>query len=172
MKFTLYKPNSKNTGSAFSFEIGKSRNGEPSLYVSMIQQYGWNDSTKNGSFKENSKDPTKSASIKLSVIEAGEFLSSFKTRIPYVAFHKSKQDTTIIKLTPWDKTKKIKEQNEEKTYISPAFGLNVSRNSNQTFRLPLEAGEVEALSQLLINYITSSFSFSKKQQFDGAENEQ
>jgi hypothetical protein len=164
MKFTLYKPNSKNTGAAFSFEAGKSKNGDIALYVSMIQQYGWNDVTKNGSFKENAKNPEKSASIKLSVIEAGEFLSSFKTRIPYVAFHKSKDDTTIIKLTPWDKVKKVKEQDGEKSYTTPAFGLNVSRNSNQTFRIPLEAGETEVLAQFLENYIKSSFDFVKREQ--------
>ncbi len=164
MKYTLYKPNSKNTGSAFSFELGKSKNGDTVLYVSMIQQYAWNDITKNGSFKENAKNPEKSASIKLSAIEAGEFLSSFKTRIPYVAFHKSKEDTTIIKLTPWDKVKKVKEQDGEKSYTTPAFGLNVSRNSNQTFRLPLEAGEIEVLAKFLEEYIKSSFIFIKKEQ--------
>ena len=164
MKYTLYKPNSKNTGAAFSFEVGKSKNGDVALYVSMIQQYSWNDATRNGSFKENAKNPEKSASIKLSVIEAGEFLSSFKTRIPYVAFHKSKDDTTIIKLTPWDKIKKIKEQDGEKSYTTPAFGLNVSRNSSQTFRLPLEAGEIEVLAQFLKEHIKSSFIFVKKEQ--------
>ena len=164
MKYTLYKPNSKNTGSAFSFELGKSKNGDTVLYVSMIQQYAWNDTTKNGSFKENAKNPEKSASIKLSAIEAGEFLSSFKTRIPYVAFHKSKDDTTIIKLTPWDKVKKVKEQDGEKSYTTPAFGLNVSRNSSQTFRLPLEAGEIEVLGKFLEEYIKSSFIFIRKEQ--------
>jgi|694.fasta_scaffold02731_10 hypothetical protein len=164
MKYTLYKPNSKNTGSAFSFEIGTSKNGETALYVSMIQQHSWNDVTKNGSFKENSKNPEKSASIKISVTEAGEFLSSFKTRIPYTAFHKTKEDSTIIKLNPWDKVRKIKEMDGEKSYNSPAFGFSVSRNSNQNFKLPLEAGEVEVLAQLLIEYIKTSFTFSRKQE--------
>lgn len=163
MKFTLYKPNQKNTGAAFSFEVGKSKNGDAALYVSMIQQYSWNDSTKNGSFKENAKNPDKSASIKLNVIEAGEFLSSFKNRIPFVSFHKSNDDTTIIKLNPWDKDRKIKEQGGETSYKTPAFGITVSRNSSQVFKLPLEAGEVEVLSRLLQQYIDASFLVEKKQ---------
>lgn len=163
MKFTLYKPNQKNTGSAFSFEIGKSKNGDSALYISMIQQHSWNDSTKNGSFKENAKNPDKSASIKLSVVEAGEFLSSFKTRIPYTAFHKSNEDSTIIKLSPWDKDRKIKDGGNETVYKAPAFGLTVSRNSSQTFKLPLEAGEAEALRVLLEDYIRSSFLVERKQ---------
>ena len=77
MNFTLYKPNSKNQGSAFSFSINKGKNDKPVLFVSKIQQYSWNDSRKTGSFKENAKNPEKSATTALSLIEAGEILSSF-----------------------------------------------------------------------------------------------
>ena len=56
--------------------------------------------------KENAKNSEKSGTIKLSPTEAGEVLSSFKTRIPFLAFHRSGEDTTIIKFTPWDKKKK------------------------------------------------------------------
>jgi hypothetical protein len=161
MKYTLYKPNSKNTGSAFSFEVGKAKNGDPALYVSMILQHSWNDQTKNGSFKENAKNPEKSATVKLSVTEAGELLSSFKSRIPYTTFHKSNDDTTIIKIAPWDKERKVKDASGEKSYQAPAFGMTISKNSSLQFRLPMEPGEVEALSVLLQEYIKSSFVFSR-----------
>ena len=157
MKFTLYKPNSKNTGSAFSFDIAKDKKGNAVMYVSMIQQHSWNDQTKSGSFKENAKNPEKSGTIKLSPTEAGEILSSFKTRIPFLAFHRSGEDTTIIKFTPWDKKKKIKEKDGDKWYDTPAFGISVTRNSSQTYKLPLEAGETEALSELFKKYILESF---------------
>jgi len=160
MKYTLYKPNSKNTGSAFSFDLTKDKNGKPVLFVSMIQQYSWNESTKNGSFKENSKNPEKSATIMLNETEAGEFLSSFKVRIPYIAFHKKNDSTTIIKLNPWDKTRKIKEQEGDSTYKTPAWGLSVNKNSSQSFRLPIEGGEAEALSELLKAYIAQVFEFN------------
>jgi hypothetical protein len=157
MKFTLYKPNSKNTGSAFSFDLTKDKKDEAVLYVSMIQQHSWNDQTKNGSFKENAKNPEKSGTIKFSPTEAGEILSSLKTRIPFVAFHRKGDDTTIIRFTPWDKKRKIKVKDGDKFYDTPAFGLSVCRNSSQTFKLPLEAGETEALAELLKIYIQESF---------------
>lgn len=153
MKYTLYKPNSKNTGAAFSFDLVNDRNNKPVLFVSMIQQYSWNDSTKNGSFKENAKNPDKSATIKLTEAEAGEFLSSFKTRIPYVAFHKKDDSTTIIKLSPWDKQRKVKEQGGEQSFDSPAWGLSVSKDSSKIFKLPIEAGEAEVLAELFKAYI-------------------
>jgi|TARA_Y100000004_G_scaffold13674_1_gene14599 hypothetical protein len=157
MKFTLYKPNSKNTGSAFSFDLAKDKKGNAVMYVSMIQQHSWNDKTKSGSFKENAKNPEKSGTIKLSANEAGEVLSSFKTRIPFVAFHRRNDDTTIIKFTPWDKKRKIMGKDGDTWHETPAFGVSVTRNSSMTFKLPLEAGETEVLSELLKKYILESF---------------
>jgi|TARA_R100001460_G_scaffold17878_2_gene38092 hypothetical protein len=157
MKFTLYKPNSKNTGAAFSFDLAKDKKNNAVMYVSMIQQHSWNDKTKSGSFKENAKNPEKSGTIKLSANEAGEILSSFKTRIPFVAFHRRNDDTTIIKFTPWDKKRKIMVKDGEQWHETPAFGVSVTRNSSMTFKLPLEAGETEVLSELLKKYILESF---------------
>ena len=157
MKFTLYKPNSKNTGAAFSFDLAKDKKGNAVMYVSMIQQHSWNDKTKSGSFKENAKNPEKSGTIKLSANEAGEILSSFKTRIPFVAFHRNNEDTTIIKFTPWDKKRKIMGKDGDEWHETPAFGITVSRNSSQVYKLPLEAGETEVLSELLKKYILNSF---------------
>jgi len=167
MKFTIYKPNSKNTGAAFSFDLTKDKKDNAIMYVSMIQQHSWNDQTKSGSFKENAKNSEKSGTIKLSPNEAGEILSSFKTRTPFLAFHRRGEDTTIIKFTPWDKKKKIKNLDGDQWYDTPAFGISVTRNSSQTFKLPLEAGETEVLSELLKKYILESFvvndSYSKPQ---------
>ena len=157
MKFTIYKPNSKNTGAAFSFDLTKDKKENAVLYVSMIQQHSWNNQTKNGSFKENAKNPEKSGTIKLSPTEAGEVLSSFKTRIPFVAFHRRGEDTTIIRFTPWDKKRKIMGKDGDEWHETPAFGVSVTRNSSQTFKLPLEAGETEVLSELLKEYIKDSF---------------
>jgi hypothetical protein len=153
MKYTLYKPNSKNSGAAFSFDSVTDKNGKLVMFVSMIQQHSWDDKKKNGSFKENAKNPDKSATIMLSFNEAGEFISSFKSRIPFVAFHKKNDDTTIIKLTPWDKKRKIVGQDGEQWLETPAWGLSVTRNSSQTFNLPIESGESVVLEQLFKNHI-------------------
>ena len=161
MKYSIYKPNSKNLGAAFSFEISNLKSGEPALFISAVQQSGWNDNSKTGSFKENAKNPEKSINVKMSTNEAGEFLSSLKTRIPFVAFHKNNDDSTVIKFTPWDKNKTIKEKDGDKTYSSPAFGLSISKNSSKIFKIAFEAGETEVLSVLLKDFIMQSLYFNK-----------
>jgi hypothetical protein len=170
MKHTLYKPNPKNTGAAFSFDAVKDKEGKNVLFVSMIQQYSWDDKKKNGSFKENAKNPDKSATIMLSFNEAGEFISSFRSRIPFVAFHKKNDDTTIIKLTPWDKKRKIVGKDGDEWHETPSWGLSVVRNSSQTFKLPIESGESVVLEELFKSYIrecldanTKAYSENRKQ---------
>jgi hypothetical protein len=164
MKYQIYKPNSKNTGCAMNFSIGTAKDGSPSLYIGAILQSGWNDQTKTGSFSGNTKDPNKSGNFKMNANEAGEILSSFKTRIPSVFFHKYNEDTTIIKFTPWDKDKKVKTQNGEETYVSPAFGISISKNSSSNFKLALEAGETEVLSVLLKEFIARDLDFQSNKQ--------
>jgi hypothetical protein len=169
MKYTLYKPNSKNTGAAFSFDSVKDKDGRNVLFVSMIQQYSWDDKKKNGSFKENAKNPDKSATIMLSFNEAGEFISSFKTRTPYVTFHKRNDETTIIKLTPWDKKRKILNQDGEEWHETQAWGISVTKNSSQTFKLPIEAGEAVVLEELLKSYIKECLLSNSNQYSNNAE---
>lgn len=93
--------------------------------------------------------------------EAGEILSSIKTRIPVVFFHKFNEDTTIIKLAPWDKDRKVKSQNGEEVFKIPAFGISISKNSSQNFKIALEPGEVEILAVLLTEFIKQDLEFQK-----------
>ena len=52
MNVAIYKPNSKNTGCAFSFRV--STQGKlPVFYVNAIQQHSWDDKKKTGSFIKN-----------------------------------------------------------------------------------------------------------------------
>jgi hypothetical protein len=172
MKYQIYKPNSKNTGCAMAFSIGSAKDGAPALYISAVLQSGWNDSTKKGSFSGNAKDPNKSGNFKMNANEAGEMLSSLRSRIPVVFFHKFNENTTIIKFTPWDKDRQIKEQNGDKTYVSPAFGLSISRNSSSLFKLALEAGETEVLAELLKQFIRWDLEFeANKGQQDSSQEE-
>lgn len=157
-----------------SFSIGSGKDGSPALYISAVLQSGWNDSTKKGSFSGNAKDPNKSGNFKMNANEAGEMLSSLRSRIPVVFFHKFNDDTTIIKFTPWDKDRVVKDQGGDKTYPSPAFGLSISRNSSSNFKLALEAGETEVLAELLKQYIRWDLEFeaNKGQQDEAQEQKQ
>ena len=62
-QYDLYKPNSFNSGCAFSFKIieqdKEGNKTKPSVLVQSIKQASWNGKTKNGSFSANAKDPEK-----------------------------------------------------------------------------------------------------------------
>lgn len=145
-----------------SFDIGKNKDGSPCWFINAVKQASWNDSTKTGSFKENIKDPQKSSVVKMSANEAGEILSSFKSRIPVNFFHKFGEGNTVIKFTPWDKDRKIKEQGGEVVYKSPAFGVTISKNAATIFKIVLEAGETEVLAVLLDDLIKQDLFYAKE----------
>lgn len=157
MNLQIYKPNSKNSGAAFNFSIDN-RNEKPIFYVNAILQHSWNDSTKTGSFSGNKDNPDKKLAIKLNEFELGEILSSLNSRIPWAGFHDFNDNKTAISLTPWDKTKKVKDKNGSvHEFTLPAFGFSVTRNGSQHFRISLEPGEAEVLKRLIIKYLDLFF---------------
>ena len=149
MKYPIYKPNKNCTGAAGSFAVTKfGKDQKTNLFVELLLQKSWDDKKRTGSF-----NPEKKVTFKLSLSEAGEILSSLKTRIPFTAFHKFGEDTTVINMTPWDKAKTVKTKDGDKKYTTPAWGLKVTRNSSETYKLPLEAGEAEVLAAVLTEFI-------------------
>ena len=145
MNLSLYKPNSKNSGCACNFSVGKSPNGSPSFYVSAIQQHSWNDKTKKASFSQNKDNPEKNINVKFNEWEIGSIISAFNHRYEYSSYHTFNDNSTSIKFTPWDK------QTKQGNTI-PAFGMVLTRNGNQTFRIPLEPGETETLKSFMKKY--------------------
>ena len=97
MSLTLYKPNSKNSGCAFSFRIGVNKKYEPTLYVSAIQQFSWDASKRSGSFSGNRDNPDKNINIKFNEFECGAIISCIKNRFEYNTFHKFEDNKTTIK---------------------------------------------------------------------------
>lgn len=171
MKYRIYKPNPRNNGCAGTVDIAQvGADMKTSLFISMIQQSGWDDQKKTGSFAASRDDASKNINFKLSVAEAGEIISSFQTRIPFVAFHKFNDDTTVIRLTPWDKIRKVKEKDGEASYKTPAWGFSVTRNGSDTFKLPLEAGEAEVVKIILKQFIEDAlFEESQNQSTEKAK---
>ena len=116
-------------------------------------------------------------SLKFNEFECGNIVSCLNKRYEYNTFHQFESNKTTIKFSPWDKSSKIQKFNpakknyEETTQILPAFGISITKNGNNTFKLPLEPGEVECLS-IFIQYIlkeiykhrASKLRFSKKEQ--------
>jgi hypothetical protein len=161
MSIQFYKPNSKNTGSAFTFSLSQDKNNAPSFYISSIAQHGWNDSKKTGSFSGNAKNPEKIINTKINHNEAGEFLNAINNRTQFSSFHSYGDNTTTIKLTPWDKNAKVSNYNpssksfEESNVVVPCFGFSLSKNKSVNIKIALEPGELEVLKRVLIKYIDS-----------------
>lgn len=152
-----------------SFQVGKEKDGSPCFFVNAVLQAKWNDQYKTGSFKENAKNPEKSCVVKMNTNEAGEILSSIRSRIPVDFFHKTDKGSTVIKFTPWDKDRKVKGHNGDETYKSPAFGFTIIKGSS-SFKIALEAGETEVLAAFMEELIRADLYFDKRQEESGQSN--
>lgn len=156
MSLSLYKPNPKNTGCGFSFQLGiNNKNHESTLYVKSIKQHSWNEAKKQGYFQENIGNPDKNITIKFNEYEIGNLIYAVSTRQEYSTFHSFKEDKTSIKLTPWDKKAKRSLKNketgewEEQWVTIKAYSFSLTRNGNQNFSIALEPGEAVAINEFL-----------------------
>ena len=138
-----YKPNSKNTGCAFSFDIGSNqKNNEPCIYIRAIKQFSWNAEKRTGSFSENSKNPEKSISLKINEIEAGGFINAIENYCEFSAFHSFQDNKTSISFKPYSKKDGTK-----------AFSFGVTRNSANKFGIGVEMAEAYGLLEFLKIYL-------------------
>ena len=152
-----YKPNSKNTGCAFSFDIGaNNKNQEPCVYVRAIKQHSRNDKTRTGSFSENAKDPDKSISIKLNEIEVGGLIFAIEKYKEFSAFHSYEDNKTSISFKPY-----------KKKDGADAFSFGVTRNSANKFGIGVEMSEAYGLREFLKFYLQELYIFrlSKNKEF-------
>lgn len=163
MSLSFYKPNSKNTGCGFSFQVGvDNKSKEPALYVKSIKQHSWNKETKTGYFSKNSGDPDKNIIVKFNEFECGEIITAITNRREYNTFHSFGDDRTVIKFSPWDKKAKKSKKNdngewEEEWVTLPAFSLSFTRNGNQMFGLGIEPGEAQVIMEYLKFFLTELF---------------
>lgn len=173
MSISIYKPNAKNTGSGFSFQMGlDSKNKEPTLFVKSILQHSWDADKKQGYFKDNQDNPDKNIAVKFSEFEIGHIIHAMRTRSTYTTFHAYADDKTSIKFMPWEKKakKSIKNKSgqwEDQWIEVPAFSISFVRNGNQNFVIGLEPGETEEVIEYLRFVLRSLFEVRyQKQQED------
>jgi hypothetical protein len=166
MSIQIYKPNSKNAGAAFTFALSKGSNGTaPSLYISAISQFSWDEGKKIGTFGGNAKNPEKTVNVKINELECGEIISAFRDRRDFTTFHSYEGSSTTIKLSPWDKPSKISKYDpssksfKDEKIIIPAFGITISKGKGNSFKIAIEPGEIEVLSSLLSIFINESLKF-------------
>lgn len=154
MQYNLYKPNSKNTGSVFSFKIvTKSKEGSPIVPIFLVEclkQARWDDKKKNGSFSENSGDPEKNIFFKFNEVEIGGFLNAIEKYAEFSAFHTYNEDKTIISFKPY------KKQNG-----TDAFSFSVIKNQTLKFGIGMELSEARTLKSLMELYLIKFFNFEK-----------
>lgn len=178
MSIQIYKPNKTNTGFAFSFYAMQNSN-NCSLFINAIAQHSWDASKKIGSFSGSKNDPDKNISIKFNEFECGSIISAIDNRYEWNTYHAYEENKTQIKLSPWDKVttntklnSKTKESYEEKVTL-PAFGLVITRNGNQVFKIPVEPGEAQCIKVLcdsIIRKNCESKTFqSKKEQSSSSD---
>ena len=128
MSLQIYKPNDKNTGCACSFKFGVDlKRNEPIVFVNAIQQHGWDAKERVGSFTENANNPDKSLTIKLNEVECGEFISAFENRHEYSAYHDFDENKTSIKISPWDKKRKISVKDPKIVMIKNFLNLALNK---------------------------------------------
>lgn len=152
MSIQIYKPNKSNTGFAFSFYMGENPKDQSlSLFINAIAQHSWDDRKRIGSFSGSKSDPEKNISIKFNEFECGSIISCISNRFEWSTYHAYEENKTQIRFTPWDKevkstkiNQKTKESYENKVKV-PAFGITITRNGSQTFKIPLEPGEAECV---------------------------
>lgn len=142
---SIYKPNSKNTGHAAHFSFNSE---EKCLFVNIIKQSSWNPQTKNGSFKQDSKDPTKSISAKFNAIELGKFINAFERRVPVSLYHQSENGSSKIYLAP-------KVANNTDGSTSHYFNFTISKGQDLNFFISFDEGETVALREGLKMCLTN-----------------
>jgi hypothetical protein len=169
MSLALYKPNSKNTGCAFNFSIGNDKKKEPVVYANAIQQFSWDEKKRTGNFSGNASDPDKKINLKFTEFEIGGMISAFKKRNEFSSYHAYEDNKTTIKCVPWDKKSKVRNGDKEEWVTLPAFGITFTRNGNQSFRIPLEPGEVENLCEFFKFYLNTLYSHRRKEELKKAK---
>lgn len=91
----FYKPNSKGTGHACSFDL-QSSGDAAGVYLEIVKQTGWNAEKKLGSFKDGKK-----VKNKFNETEVANFLYAIRNNAEYSTFHTTEASKTGITFKPY-----------------------------------------------------------------------
>lgn len=151
-QYDIYKPNSYNTGCAFSFKIVETdKEGnkiKPTFLIQSIKQATWDAKKKTGSFSANAKDTEKNIYFKLSENEIGGMLNAIENYTEFSAFHSYNDDKTQISFKPYTK------KNGDK-----AFSFSVVKNSTLKFGMGVELSEARTLKGLFDLFLFKFFNY-------------
>jgi hypothetical protein len=114
---------------AANFNVTLDKNFSPTLWVSMVKQFGWNDKSGKGSFKQNMDNREKTINVKFTALETAGIIKAFKEKSNFKAYHDSPSSKVSIMLTFTEK--------EYKGEKMEGFFFSLTRNSTEKFNLPL-----------------------------------
>ena len=168
MIYTIYKPNKNINGGLATFRVKKQKkNGDSespwtsSLFIELLKQNTWNSEKHTGTFDKESRK-----FITLNVSEAGEFINTFKNKIPFSSFHTSAKGSTSFSLSPYSWKRKVNNNDFEIT----CFGFSVKSN-NVEYKILITPGEAEVLTVLLEHFIKEYASLSLKEEEANRKNQ-
>lgn len=164
MNYTVFKPNTKNSGGILKFRVSTVKNEkkdiwEERLFVELVPQNGWNEKTKTGSFDASSKK-----FVMLNTNEAGEILHAIETKIPFETYHKSGDSGTFIKFAPFVSKRKFGKEGMTGHRVDDVFNFAFGIVGDLKLSVSLAPGEVFALKVFLEKFIVSSCSLAGKEE--------
>lgn len=114
------------------------------VFLNMIAQSTWNDTTKKGGFKENQGNEQKSLASKLNIDELGGILAALNSYGTWASFHTFGENKTQFSLKLWDRTSMNKPN---------AMSFGVTKNGSIKIGTYFEPGEIECLKIFLAEAI-------------------
>ncbi len=156
-QISIYKPNSKNSGFAASFQYqANDKRGEDCLFAQLIKQHSWNPEKHIGSFRESMEDPTKKVSIKLEFAEIGAILDCLDRNRPFKTVHDDqKGGTKSIVFSTWMSA------DEVPVLKGYSFGVTINNKENSAdsnkFFIGISIAEGRYLREFLIWVLNSHF---------------
>ena len=162
MYYTIYKANPSNSGCCASFRVSLIKNGRekwiPKLFVEFLPQKSWDDKSKTGTFDKEERKV-----VAFDINEAGEMLYSIEHNVPWSAFHKTQDGTTIIKFGFWNKKMSFGLPKEKGYWEGEKRNSAISFNSQgKSCSLPITSGETVVLKLLLESYIKQFITMAGK----------
>lgn len=149
--FSLFKANKVNSGSMAVFNAAvDSGNGQNAgkkddlmVWLSARRQKTWDEQSKRGSFY-GKEDQANSINTKLNLSEMGGIRQAILNRTSFSAYHSNPNGSVQISLSY------SKKQNEQTQRVYEGFYLNITRNQNDKFNVPMSLDEGQALADYLL----------------------
>lgn len=151
----FFKPNRSNQGAALfvNFSMKEKRDRTvPMLFLQIVNQAGWDDVKKEGSFKDNMNDPSQNKTVKFSFLEAAALVRVIEQTVAgnnseWKSYHKTEDTNCSLSFSSM--------VSDKGAVIYFRIGLSQTEN----FKISLTVDEGVLLREFLIAGIRKSFNF-------------